>query len=116
MRMICRVAAEFTAKNGELIFKVNPWDRLVILDAPEAIKDTLMFHGLLADGAIDVVEKTDDQKKLENDPVQGALADGSKRRKKASSKASNSGAEKEPTDATEEPADAKSGPETGDAA
>ena len=94
MRMICRVAAEFTAPTGELIFEVKPWDRLVILDAPEAIKETLMFRMLVADGAIDVIEKAAEQKKLENDPVQGALADGTKRRRKA--------------------ADAKPAPEMGD--
>ena len=115
MRMICRVAAEFRAPNRELIFEVKPWDRLVILDVPDKIKETLMFRMLLADGAIDVIEKAADQKKLENNPVQGVFADGSKRRKKAASKGSGAEVEKDSAVDVKEPTDAKMAPETGDA-
>ena len=114
MRMICRVAAEFTTPKGELVFAVKPWDRLVILDAPDAIKDTLMYKWLMNDGSIDVVDSPAVQKKLENDPVQDAGADGRKARKRAS-KASKENHDAEVTDNSEEATEANTEPETGDA-
>ena len=115
MRMICRVAAEFTTPTGEKVFEVKPWDRLVILDAPDSVRDTLLFKWLMNDGKIDLVETAADQKKLENDPIQGAAPDGSRKRQKRGSKAAKEKDEAEPTEITEEPTEAKSEPETGDA-
>lgn len=78
MRIFCKVAAEFTAPNGETIFKVTPDKRLMIMDAPEAIKDTLMFKLLLNDGSIDVIDTKEAQKKAENEPTKGMTPDGKK--------------------------------------
>lgn len=113
MRLICRVAAEFTAPDGTKVFEVGAADRLLILEAPEEIKNTLMFKWLCADGSIDFVDKPADQKKLENDPVQGAAADGTKKRRKSASKASQAKNEEVVDNNPEEAPEAEKVPEEG---
>ena len=77
MKILSRVCAEFKDKKGNVIYRIGPADRLVYKDdAPDAIKDDLLFGALVAEGSIDVVETAAGKKAAEQDPTAGALADG----------------------------------------
>ncbi len=79
MKMLSRVCADFQDAKGNLIFRIRPDDRLrYINDAPDAIRDDLLFKMLLADGSIEVVETVAQRKALEQDPTAGADATGKK--------------------------------------
>jgi len=74
--MICYVAADFMGPDGAL-FRITPDKIGVFVEAPEWIKNTLLFRMLVSDGSIKVGESSN-QKKLENDPMEGIGADGKK--------------------------------------
>ena len=79
MKMLSRVCADFQDVKGNVIFRIRPADRLrYIDDAPDAIRDDLLFKMLVAEGSIEVVESAAQRKALEQDPTAGALADGRK--------------------------------------
>jgi hypothetical protein len=79
MKILSRVCVEFKDKQGNVIYRIGPADRLVYKDdAPEAIKQDLLFGALVAEGSIDVVETAAEKKAAEQDPMAGALADGRK--------------------------------------
>jgi len=71
MTIICHVAADFVNSDGEK-FSVTAKDRNLIKDAPEWIKDTLLFKWLVGDGSIKFVTKSN-KIEAENDPT--ALVD-----------------------------------------
>ena len=73
--MICYVAADFGPFEGEM-FRVTPNMISTFIEAPEWIKDTIMFKWLLADGSIKVAEQQITKKQGENDPLAGMAADG----------------------------------------
>ena len=73
--MICYVSAEFRGPEWRK-FKVTPDKRGVFIEAPEWIKDTLLFKMLLKDGSIKVGVGAEEKKKLENDPMEKIGADG----------------------------------------
>ena len=73
--MICYVAADFFSPDRE-IFRVTPDKLGTFIQAPSWVRDTLLFRGLVNDGSIRVAEDRPTQKKLENDPAEGILADG----------------------------------------
>ena len=79
MKILSRVCAEFKDKKGNVIYRIGPADRLVYKDdAPDAIKDDLLFGALVAEGSIDVIETAAEKKAAEQDPTSGSLADGKK--------------------------------------
>lgn len=73
--MICYVCADFIGKGGEL-FSVTPRDLGNFIQAPSWIKKTVLFTWLVNDGSIKVALDTKEQKKLENDPLEGVNAEG----------------------------------------
>lgn len=75
--MICSVAADFGPYRGEF-FRVRPQDIGLMLMAPVWIQDTLLFKWLVNDGSIKIANSKDEQKQLENDPLEGLAADGKK--------------------------------------
>ena len=79
MKILSRVCAEFKDKQGNVIYRIGPADRLVYRDdAPEAIKDNLLFRMLVADGSIEVIETVAQRKAMEQDPTAGTDATGKK--------------------------------------
>ena len=103
MKILSRVCAEFKDKKGNVIYRIGPADRLVYKDdAPDAIKDDLLFGALVAEGSIDVIETAAEKKAAEQDPTAGSLADGKKIAKaktdKADVKAEEKPAETKPTE------------------
>ena len=88
MKILSRVCAEFRDKKGNVIYRIGPADRLVYKDdAPDAIKDDLLFGALVAEGSIDVIETAAEKKAAEQDPTAGSLADGKKIAKAKTDKA-----------------------------
>ncbi len=88
MKILSRVCAAIKAKKGNVVYRIGPADRLVYKDdAPEAIKQDLLFGALVAEGSIDVVETAAEKKAAEQDPMAGALADGKKQVKAKTDKA-----------------------------
>lgn len=73
--MICYVAADFGPYKGE-IFRVTPDKLGIFIQAPAWIKETLMFKWLLQDGSIKIGLDKTEQKKLENDPMEGISSEG----------------------------------------
>ena len=78
MRIVSRVAAAFCRPDRSIIFEVRPADILVILDAPEEIRNDPLFPLMVNEGSLEVISGVETQKKLEADPVQGTGADGRK--------------------------------------
>ena len=74
MTIICHVAADFVNSDGDK-FSITGKDRNLIKDAPEWIKDTLLFKWLANDGSIKFVTKTN-QIQAENDPLAYVNAEG----------------------------------------
>jgi len=100
MKILSRVCAEFKDKKGNVIYRIGPADRLVYKDdAPEAIKQDLLFSALVAEGSIDVIETAAEKKAAEQDPMAGSLADGRKASKvKDEKKVDEKPAETKPTE------------------
>ena len=76
MLIVSRVCAEFCDEKGDPIFSVQPNMRGILTEAPEAIRNTLLFKMLVNEGSLKAVEDAADQKRLENDPMQGVDAEG----------------------------------------
>ena len=73
--MICYVSADFGPHNGA-VFHVGPEKIGVFIEAPEWIKETLMFRWLLKDGSIKIAEEQISMKQGENDPMKGISGEG----------------------------------------
>lgn len=73
--MICYVAADFAGAGGEM-FRVTPEKIGTFIEAPEWVKETLLFKWLLSDGSIKVAYEQISMKDGENDPMKGIAADG----------------------------------------
>ena len=79
MKILSRVCADFHDQKGNVIYRIRPADRLAYKDdAPEAIRDDLLFKMLVDDGSIEVVETVAQKKAIEQDPTAGMTADGRK--------------------------------------
>ena len=76
MLIVSRVCAEFHDAEGNILFSVQPTMRGILTEAPDAIRDTLLFKMLVNEGSLKAVEDVADKKRLENDPMQGADAEG----------------------------------------
>ena len=98
--MICYVAADFGPYKGE-IFRVTPDKLGIFIQAPAWIKETLMFKWLLQDGSIKIGLDKEEQKKLENDPMEGISSEGKAEEISAAAEEAEiaaENAEDEPTD------------------
>ena len=76
MLIISRVCAEFKNHAGEVVYRVSPGDLGLIREAPEAIREDVLFNLLVSDGSLEAVESVNRRKVLENDPMLGTDADG----------------------------------------
>ena len=76
MLIIPYVAAEFRDRNGSVIHRLTAEDRGTLHEAPDAIREDLLFGLLVADGSIKVAENEGQKKTLERDPMAGVTADG----------------------------------------
>ena len=74
MTIICTVAADFVRADGEK-FSITGKEIGIIKEAPEWIKDTLMFKWLDRDGSVKYVTR-DNRILAENDPLAGINAEG----------------------------------------
>ena len=74
MTIICYVAADFVNSEGGK-FSVTGKELGVIKEAPEWIKDTLLFKWLVNDGSIKFVTRSN-RISAENDPLAGISAEG----------------------------------------
>ena len=79
MKILSRVCVEFKNKKGEVVYRITPDKRLVYLeDAPESIKEDLIFDALVNEGSLEVIETVAQKKAAEQDPMAGADASGKK--------------------------------------
>ncbi len=79
MKILSRVCADFHDQKGNVIYRIRPADRLVYKDdAPDEIRDDLLFRMLVDDGSIEVIETAAQKKAMEQDPTAGADATGKK--------------------------------------
>ena len=76
MLIVSRVCAEFHDAEGNILFTVHPHMRGQMTEAPDAIRNTLLFRMLVNEGSLKAVEDIADRKRLENDPMQGVDAEG----------------------------------------
>ncbi len=90
MLIVSRVCAEFCDEKGTPFFSVQPGMRGILTEAPDAIRDTLLFKMLVNEGSLKAVEDVADQKRLENDPMQGVDAEGKSKSDAAIAKAAKS--------------------------
>ncbi len=111
MLIVSRVCAEFCDEKGNPIFSVYPHMRGEMTEAPDAIRNTLLFRMLVNEGSLKAVEDVADRKRLENDPMQGVDAEGKSRTDAALAKAavgknvksgkSSKGSAADPSDGTQ---------------
>ena len=79
MKILSRVCVEFKNKKGEVVYRITPAKRLVYLDdAPDSIKEDLIFDALVADGSLEVIDTPAKKKAAEQDPTAGMTAEGKK--------------------------------------
>ena len=76
MLLIPYVCAEFRDRSGNPVYRITPEMRGCLTEAPEAIKQDLLFDMLVADGSIKVPESESQKRVLEADPMVGVTADG----------------------------------------
>ena len=78
MLILSRVCAEFRDHTGAVIHRVTPETRLTFREAPEAIREDLLFQMLLNDGSLEAAVTSVQRKKLEAEPLEGTDATGRK--------------------------------------
>ena len=83
MLIIPYVCAEFHDKAGSVLYRITPAMRGRIEEAPESIKQDILFNMLVADGSIKVPETAAQKKTLEQDPMVGVTAEGKSEQPKA---------------------------------
>ena len=78
MLAIFRVCAEFHNRKGGKILTVRPENMLTFMEVPEEIREDPLFSLLSADGSLEVVNRADHQRVLEQNPSAGVTAEGKK--------------------------------------
>ena len=76
MLIVPRVCAEFHSQTGEVLFTVRPHMLGNLVEAPDSIRQDLLFRLLVNEGSLKAVEDAADKKAMENDPMAGVTADG----------------------------------------
>ena len=69
MLILSRVCAEFHNAKGEVVFAVTPAIRNLFVEAPDSIREDLLFRLLVNDGSLEVTVPEARQKMMENDPA-----------------------------------------------
>ena len=69
MLILSRVCAEFHNAKGEVVFAVTPAIRNLFVEAPDSIREDLLFRLLVNDGSLEATVPEARQKMLENDPA-----------------------------------------------
>ena len=76
MLILSRVCAEFHNAKGEKIFTVTPATRNIFVEAPDAIREDVLFRMLINDGSLEAAVPEERKKILEQEPEEGHAADG----------------------------------------
>lgn len=76
MIIIPYVCAEFHDRSGTVIHRITPAMRGTLVEAPESIKQDILFSMLVKDGSIKTPETSAQKKTLEKDPMVGVTAEG----------------------------------------
>ena len=76
MLIIPYVCAEFHDRSGTVIHRITPAMRGTMVEAPEAIRQDILFNLLVKDGSIKTPETPGQKKVLEKDPMVGVTAEG----------------------------------------
>ena len=76
MLIVPYVCAEFRDRSGTVIHRITPDMRGVMQEAPDAIRQDLLFGLLVADGSIRTPETESRKKALEQDPLVGVTPEG----------------------------------------
>ena len=76
MLILSRVCAEFHNAKGEKIFAVTPATRNTFVEAPDSIREDLLFRMLINDGSMEAAVPEERRKLLEQDPAAGHDASG----------------------------------------
>lgn len=93
MLILSRVCAEFRDRAGNVVHRITPAMIGLFHEAPEAVREDMLFGLLLADGSIKTPEDAKVNRNLEQDPMAGATADGRDRAREAPAKGTKSRAE-----------------------
>ena len=96
MLLLSHVCVEFHDTHGKLIHTVPPRMIKVLHEAPDAIRQDPMFQMLKAEGSVQVPESKQEQKSLENDPLQGTDATGKSAKSSKTPKKKSSASETNP--------------------
>ncbi len=76
MQVFSRVCAEFHDAKGEVLFRITPDLRNRFIEAPESIKQDLLYRMLINEGSMEVAVTREGKAALENDPMAGHEASG----------------------------------------
>ena len=83
MLIVPYVCAEFRDKSGNILHRITPDMRGLMQEAPDIIRQDLLFRMLVEDGSIKTPEDAKKDRNLEQDPMRGATADGKEKPVKA---------------------------------
>ncbi len=107
MLIIPYVCAEFRDRNGNTLFRITPGMLKGMQEAPDSIKQDLLFDLLVADGSIRTPETAAQRKLLEQDPMTGMAATGKTEEAEAAKPAKTTKTARDETRAEEKPAEVK---------
>ena len=69
MLILSKVCAEFHDPAGTVLFAIHPDELLKPLQAPESIRQDPLFDMMVQDKSLEVVEKKEDLRRVEKDPL-----------------------------------------------
>ena len=76
MLILSRVCAEFRDHTGAVVYRVTPESRLTFREAPDSIREDLLFRMLINDGSMEAAVPEERRKLLEQNPAAGHDASG----------------------------------------
>ena len=76
MLVLSRVCAEFHNAKGEVVFAVTPAIRNLFVEAPDSIREDILFRLLINDGSLEAAVPEARRKMLEQEPTAGTDASG----------------------------------------
>ena len=76
MLILSRVCAEFHNAKGEVVFAVTPATRNIFVEAPDSIREDILFRMLINDGSLEAAVPEARRKMLEQEPTAGTDASG----------------------------------------
>ncbi len=76
MLILSRVCAEFHNAKGEVVFAVTPATRNLFVEAPDSIREDILFRLLINDGSLEAAVPEARRKMLEQEPTAGTDASG----------------------------------------